>query len=186
MIQRALAAIFDFLQGIVAIAAVFVMIYLFIMSPQQVSGHSMEPNFHDGDYILTNKIIYKFQSPKRGDIVILKSPENPDIDFIKRIIGLPGETLELKDQHYYINGQKLIEPYKYNTPVYGGAFLHENEPIQIPPGEYFVSGDNRPGSSDSREFGLIAGTAFIGQAFLRYWPPQDAGIIPHPVYSIPN
>ncbi len=182
-IKRAVAAIFDFLQGIVAIAAVMVMVYLFIMSPQQVSGHSMEPNFHDGDYILTNKIIFKLIDPKRGDIVIFKSPANKDIDYIKRIIGLPGETLELKNQHYYINGRELIEPYPYNKPVYGEAFLHENEQIQIPPGMYFVSGDNRPGSSDSREFGLIAKDDFIGQAFLRYWPVNSAGIIPHPVYQ---
>ncbi len=183
-IKRAVAAIFDFLQGIVAIAAVLVMIYLFIMSPQQVSGHSMEPNFQDGDYILTNKIIYKVVEPKRGDIVIFKSPMNQDIDFIKRVIGLPGETLELKDQHYYINGKVLDEPYQYNKPVYGGSFLHENEPVEIPPNMYFVSGDNRPGSSDSREFGLISKDAFIGQAFLRYWPVSSAGLIPHPVYQI--
>jgi len=183
MIKRGLAAIFDFLQGIVAVAAVMVMIYLFIMSPQEVSGHSMEPNFHDGDYILTNKIIFKFIEPKRGDIVIFKSPANKDIDYIKRIIGLPGETLMLKEQHYYINDQLLEEPYPYNKPVYGGSFLHENEPIEVPPGMYFVSGDNRPGSSDSREFGPIAKEDFIGQAFLRYWPTSAVGLIPHPAYT---
>lgn len=183
-IQRALAAIFDFLQGIVAVAAVLVMIYLFIMSPQEVSGHSMEPNFQDGDYILTNKIIYKIVDPKRGDIVIFKSPANKDIDYIKRIIGLPGETIELRDQHYYINGRQLIEPYPYNTPVYGGSYLHEGEIVEIPDGVYFVSGDNRPGSSDSREFGLVAKEDFIGQALLRYWPTDSVGIIPKPVYGL--
>ncbi|MEK7073700.1 MAG: signal peptidase I, partial [Patescibacteria group bacterium] len=104
---KALAAVFDFLQGIVAIAAVMVMIYLFVMSPQEVSGHSMEPNFQNGDYILTNKIIYKMKDPQRGDIVIFKSPTNKDIDYIKRVIGLPGETVMLKAQHYYINDQLL-------------------------------------------------------------------------------
>lgn len=183
-IKRAVAAIFDFLQGIVAIAAVLVMIYLFVMSPQQVSGHSMEPNFHDGDYILTNKIIFKFVEPKRGDIVIFKSPLDKNVDYIKRIIGLPGETVELRDQHYYINGVMLDENYPYNKPVFGGAFLHESEPVQIPPDEYFVSGDNRPGSSDSREFGLININDFIGQVFLRYWPVSAAGIIPHPTYNL--
>lgn len=183
-IKRGLAAIFDFLQGIVAIAAVMVMIYLFIMSPQEVSGHSMEPNFHDGDYILTNKIIFKIVDPKRGDIVIFKSPANKDIDYIKRVIGLPGEILMLKDQHYFINGKELDEPYPYNKPVYGGSFLHENQEVQIPPGLYFVSGDNRPGSSDSREFGFIVKEDFIGQAFLRYWPTNDVGLIPRPAYQL--
>jgi len=183
-LQRAIAAVFDFLQGIVAIAAVLVMIYLFIMSPQEVSGHSMEPNFQNGDYILTNKIIYKIVDPERGDIVIFKSPANPDIDYIKRIIGLPGETLELRDQHFYINGDKLVEPYPYNKPVYGGSYLHEGEIVEIPAGVYFVSGDNRPGSSDSREFGLVAKEDFIGQALLRYWPVNSAGMISNPAYDL--
>jgi len=183
VIKRAIAAIFDFLQGIVAIAAVLVMIYLFIMSPQEVSGHSMEPNFHDHDYILTNKVVYKLKDPKRGDIVIFKSPSNKDVDYIKRIIGLPGETLTLRDQHYYINGQILEEPYDYNKPVYGGSFLHEGEEITIPERMYFVSGDNRPGSSDSREFGLISIDDFIGQAILRYWPINTVMIIPRPSYA---
>lgn len=183
-IKRALAAIFDFLQGIVAIAAVMVMVYLFIMSPQEISGHSMEPNFHDGEYILTNKIMYKIVDPKRGDVVIFKSPRNPDVDYIKRIIGLPGETVTLIAGQYYINGKVLDEPYNYNKPVFGGSFLHENLPVEVPVGYYFVSGDNRPGSSDSREFGFIAKEAFIGQAILRYWPFTNMGMIPHPTYSL--
>lgn len=180
---RILAAIFDFLQGIVAIAAVMVMIYLFIMSPQEVSGHSMEPNFQNGDYILTNKVIYKIKDPQRGDIVIFKSPSNKDIDYIKRIIGLPGETVMLKEQHFYINGNLLEERYEYNKPVYGGTFLQEGVEIVVPEEHYFVSGDNRPGSADSREFGPVSKYDFIGQAFLRYWPTSEAGIIPHPTYD---
>lgn len=183
-VKRAIAAVFDFLQGIVAIAAVLVMVYLFIMSPQEVSGHSMEPNFHDGDYILTNKIIYKLVEPKRGDIVIFKSPANKDIDYIKRVIGLPGETVELREQHFYINGTLLTEPYEYNKPVYGGSFLQEGVQVTIPDGYYFVSGDNRPGSSDSREFGFVPLEDFIGKALLRYWPTTAVGIIAQPQYSL--
>jgi signal peptidase I len=167
----------------VAIAAVMVMIYLFVMSPQEISGSSMEPNFHNGEYILTNKIMFKLKDPKRGDIVIFKSPSNKDIDYIKRIIGLPGETVTLIAGKYYINGQPLEEPYEYNKPVFGGSFLHENLPVVVPQGEYFVSGDNRPGSSDSREFGFIPKEDFIGQAFFRYWPFSNVGLIPHPVYA---
>lgn len=182
-IKRGLAAIFDFLQGIVAVAAVMVMIYLFIMSPQEISGSSMEPNFHNGEYILTNKIMYKLTDPKRGDVVIFKSPKNPDIDYIKRVIGLPGETITLIGGQYYINGKVLEEPYNYNKPVFGGSFLREHQPVEVPPGYYFVSGDNRPGSSDSREFGFIQKEAFIGQAFLRYWPFTNMGLIPAPSYG---
>ena len=180
---RIVAAIFDFLQCIVAIAAVLVMIYLFVMSPQEVSGYSMEPNFQNGDYILTNKIIYKIREPQRGDIVIFKSPSNKDIDYIKRVIGLPGETVMLKDQHFYINGQVLDEHYEYNKPVYGGTFLQEGVEIVVPQDHYFVTGDNRPGSADSREFGPVSKYDFIGQAFLRYWPTTSLGIIEHPTYN---
>lgn len=180
---KIVAGFFDFLQGIVAIAAVMVMIYLFVMSPQEVSGHSMEPNFHNGDYILTNKIAYKMTDPARGDIVIFKSPTNKDVDYIKRVIGLPGETVMLKDQKFYINGKLLEERYNYNKPVYGGSFLQEGVEIVVPEDYYFVSGDNRPGSSDSREFGPVSKYDFIGKALLRYWPTNLAGIIPHPTYD---
>jgi signal peptidase I len=183
-IRRAVSAIFDFLQGIVAVAAVMVMIYLFVMSPQEISGSSMNPNFHNGEYILTNKLIYKLEDPKRGDIVIFKSPANKDIDYIKRVIGLPGETILLKDQHIFINDKILDEPYEYNKPIFGESFLHEGIPFTIPDGKYFVMGDNRPGSSDSREFGPIAKEDFIGRALLRYWPTTLMGIIQQPQYSI--
>lgn len=184
MLKRGIAAIFDFLQGIVAVAAVLVMVYLFIMSPQEISGSSMEPNFHDHEYILTNKVIFRFIDPKRGDVVIFKSPKNKDIDYIKRIIGLPGEKVMLSGGKYYINDNMLDEPYDYNKPVFGGSFLRENQPIEVPAGSYFVSGDNRPGSSDSREFGCIAKEEFIGQAFFRYWPVSNLGVIPKPAYTL--
>jgi len=183
-IGKAVAALFDFLQGIVAIAAVMVMIYLFIMSPQEVSGHSMEPNFQNGDYILTNKLTFKLHDPKRGDIVIFKSPKDKNVDYIKRVIGLPGETVMLKEQHFYINGKMLEERYDYNKPVYGQSFLQEDVEITVPEDHYFVVGDNRPGSSDSREFGPVSKFDFIGQAFLRYWPTKTAGVIPHPTYDL--
>lgn len=186
-IKRAVAAFFDFLQGIVVILAIMVMIYLFIMSPQEVSGSSMEGNFHNGEFILTNKIEYKFSDPKRGDVVIFKSPGNPDIDFIKRIIAKPGETIEIKNNAYYVNGTKLNEPYlSPDIYMFGGSFLRENQVYTVPTNEYFVSGDNRPHSSDSREFGPIAKEAFIGKAILRYWPFSQAGIINRPTYSIGN
>ena len=93
-IKRAVAAFFDFLQGIVVILAILVMVYLFIMSPQEINGASMEPNFHNGEFILTNKVLYKFRDPIRGDVIIFKSPKNKEVDYIKRIIGLPGDTVK--------------------------------------------------------------------------------------------
>jgi signal peptidase I len=184
-IKRAVGAIFDFLQGIVVILAVLVMVYLFIMSPQEINGASMEPNFHNAEYILTNKVLYKFREPKRGDVVIFKSPKNKEVDYIKRIIGLPGETVKLQNNTFYVNGQKVEEPYlPADIVVFGGSFLREGEEIVVPPGQYFVAGDNRPHSSDSREFGTIAKEDFIGAAFLRYWPISQMGTLPHPTYNI--
>jgi len=186
IIKKAIGAIFDFLQGIVVILAIMVMIYLFIMSPQEINGASMEPNFHNGEYILTNKIEYKLSDPKRGEVVIFKSPRNKDIDYIKRIIGEPGDRVMLKGGSYYLNGTKLDEPYLTpNTYISAGNYLQEENEITVPVGRYFVSGDNRGHSSDSREFGPIPKEDFIGKAFFRYWPFSEAGVITPPSYRLP-
>lgn len=184
-IKRIIAAIFDFLQGIVVVLAVLVMVYLFLVSPQEISGASMEPNFHNGEYILTNKILTKFRQPQRGDVVVFKSPKNKEVDYIKRIIGLPGDVVKLENNSFYVNGQKVDEPYlAADIIIFGGSYLQEGKEIVVPPGEYFVAGDNRPHSSDSREFGPIALEDFIGTVFFRYWPTSRIGTIPHPTYSI--
>lgn len=186
VIKRAIGALFDFLQGIVVILAIMVMIYLFIMSPQEINGASMEPNFHNGQYILTNKVEYKLRDPNRGDVVIFKSPKNKDIDYIKRIIAEPGDRVALRSGSYYVNGIKLEEPYLApDTYTAFGNYLREGSEVIVPEGKYFVSGDNRGHSSDSREFGPIAKEDFIGKAFFRYWPFSGAGMIAAPYYRLP-
>lgn len=185
LIKGAIVAIFDFLQGIVVVLAIMVMIYLFIMSPQEINGASMEPNFHNGEYILTNKIEYKLKDPARGDVVVFKSPRNKEIDYIKRVIGLPGDTVSLKNNALYVNGEKVEEPYlEPNVVIFGGSYLREGEEITVSEGMYFVAGDNRPHSSDSREFGPVPKEDFIGKAFLRYWPFSEFGFVPHPEYNL--
>lgn len=182
---RLIAAFFDFLQGIVVIMAVLVMIYLFVMSPQEISGASMEPNFHNGEYILTNKIVFKFKEPVRGDVIVFRSPKDKEVDYIKRIIGLPGDVVKLENNTFYVNDQKVEEPYEpEGMSIYGGSYLEEGQEISVPEDTYFVVGDNRPHSSDSREFGPIAKEDFIGQAFLRYFPFNRMGLIPKPTYDI--
>ena len=184
-IKRAIASVFDFLQGIVVVLAILVMVYLFIMSPQEINGASMEPNFHNGEYIMTNKILYKFRDPIRGDVVIFKSPMNKDIDYIKRIIGLPGNTVSLHNNALWVNNQEVQEPYLApGTPIFGGSFLGEGQSIVVPTGSYFVCGDNRAHSSDSREFGPIAKEDFIGVAVFRYFPFSLMGPITRPTYSL--
>jgi signal peptidase I len=183
-IKRLIASFFDFMQGIVVFLAMLVMVYLFLFSPQEINGSSMFPTFVDKELLITNKLVYKLHSPKRGDVVIFKSPTNKEIDYIKRVIGLPGETVLLKQSVYYINGKKLEEPY-IASDVYtsAGSFLTEGEEITVPEGFYFVSGDNRPHSSDSREFGPIPLTDFIGQALFRYWPANKFWMVPAVSYG---
>lgn len=180
-VKKLVSAVFDFLQSIVVVMALMVMVYLFIMSPQEISGESMYPTFENGEYILTNKVEYKIHEPLRGDVIVFKSPSNKDIDYIKRIIGVPGDTVSLVDGKYYVNGKLLDESYlPPNLYTFAGSFLKENQEITVPAGYYFVSGDNRPHSLDSREFGVIPKTDIIGKALLRYWPFDRAGLIKNP------
>lgn len=181
ILKKLIAWIFDFLQSIVVVMAILVMIYLFIISPQEISGDSMFPTFKNGEYILTNKVEYKLHEPQRGDVIVFKSPKNKDIDYIKRIIGIPGDTVSLRDGKFYVNGELLDEhylpPYIY---TFAGSFMKENTEVTVPEGYYFVVGDNRPHSLDSREFGFVPKQDIIGKAFFRYWPFERAGLIKNP------
>lgn len=180
---KVIDVIFDFLQSIALGGAFFVVIYLFVMQPHQVKGNSMYPTYHDKEYILTDKISFKFRFPERGDVIILKSPKNPDIDFIKRVIALPGEIIMVKDNQVYLNGKLFSEPYiKVSTPVFPGGFMQNGVSVTVPENMVFVMGDNRPGSSDSREFGFIPLENIIGRVFFRYFPVERAGLIEKPKY----
>lgn len=169
----------DFLETIVVALSIFVVVYLFLVQPHEVKGSSMEPSFQNNDYILTDKISLKLHEPSRGDVVIFKAPKNPDVDYIKRVIGLPQEKVKIQNGLVYINNLKLNEQYlNSNTNLFPGSFLQEGIEITVPEGEYFVMGDNRPHSSDSREFGPIPQNLIIGKSILRYWPIVKAGLIP--------
>ena len=118
---------FDILESIVVALAIFVVVYLFLYQPHQVKGASMEPNFHDAEYILTNKYEYRFGDPKRGDVVVFKSPQNPDVDYIKRVIGLPGEHIKLLNNHFYIN-EVLLDWFIISG---GGKNAGPNDKLQV-------------------------------------------------------
>ncbi|MBI4099697.1 signal peptidase I, partial [Candidatus Microgenomates bacterium] len=151
--------------------------YLFLFQPNQVKGHSMEPTFHDGEYILTDKVSFRMGLPKRGDVVVFASPKNADVDFIKRIIGLPGEKVKIRGGKVFVDDAPLDESGYLAASVYTGpeSFLAENQDFTVPRGKYFVMGDNRPGSSDSRDFGPVVPSEFIGKVFFRYWPIDRLG-----------
>src|SRR5215469_4438114 len=128
----------DTIQTILIAASIFLVIYIFLFRPFQVSGDSMFPTYKDHEYILTNLISLRFGRVQRGDVIVFHAPPSRDKDFIKRVIGLPGETVLLKDGYVYINSNKIDESAYLASTVrtYGGSFLKENQPFQIPQNEY--------------------------------------------------
>lgn len=173
--------VMDILETIVFVGSLFIVIYLFVAQPNQVKGTSMVPTFSSEDYIFTSKIAYKMGPYHRGDVVVFKSPGNPDIEYIKRIIGIPGDTVMVKDSEVYVNGRQLKEDYiAAKTNLWEGGFSKNGEGTKVADGMLFVMGDNRPRSSDSREFGPITEESVIGQVVYRYFPPNKAGVITNP------
>lgn len=159
----------------------------------KVEGTSMEPTLHHNQFLIISKVTYAradgtplerfvrgnghtltaplfvFGPPARGDIVVFKFPGQPDKDFIKRIIGVPGDSVEIRGGRVYLNGAMLEEPY-----IRGGA-RYDSPPKVVPEGNYFVLGDNRPNSSDSHVWGFVPSANLIGKAWFAYWPPGDWG-----------
>lgn len=176
--------VLDALQPVVMAFAIFMMVYLFLFQPHKVDGNSMYPNFYNKEYILTDKISYRRSEPQRGDVVVFHAPPPNDADFIKRIIGLPSETIMVRDGLVYINSILLKEVYlPMDLRTAEKSFLRNGVPYQIPPGYYMMFGDNRNFSSDSREWGPVSRQAIVGKALIRYWPPSRAGLIPHERYT---
>lgn len=176
LLKKLGAFLYETTQTIVIFLSVFVFIYFFAMQPHQVQGDSMLPNFFSGEYILTDKITFRFEEPKRGDVIVFKAPNNPRKDYIKRVIALPGETISVRDDKVYINGKQLAENYlDPNEPVTPGAYLKSGEAVELEASQYFVLGDNRDQSQDSRTWGPIPQEKIIGRVFFRYWPVNAIG-----------
>lgn len=175
----------DLIEVVVFAISIFLFIYLLVLQPHKIKGQSMEPNFSNGEYLLTDKITYRLREPKRGDVIVFKAPGTNGDEFIKRIIGLPGEKILIKSGKIYINGQELKEDYLPEaTFTYGGQFLREGEEKIIPEGHFFVLGDNRNASSDSRTWGFISQKAITGRAWLIYWPLYKAKILQETTYDV--
>lgn len=178
-------AIREIFQTALISLAIFLFVYIFLAQPHRVKGESMIPNFKDGELLLTEKVSYRFSDPKRGDVVVFAAPIARKVDFIKRIIGLPGETIKWQDGSIYVNGTELQESYE-KLPTAG------NDGYQLKEGEYFVLGDNRLSSSDSRSFGPIKKESIRGRTWLVYWPifkgkkSNGARVISRVDYSISN
>lgn len=168
----------DVVEVVVMALAFFVILYLFLFQPHQVRGSSMYPNFHDKEYLLTDKISYRFGEPERGDVIIFKAPRNEEYEYIKRIIGLPGERVKISEGKIFINDQLLDESYlPADFFTRGGSYVPENQTLVLGDNEYFVMGDNRSYSSDSRDWGPVGEVNIVGKAWLRYWPADRIGTV---------
>lgn len=146
-----------------------------VVQNYRIENHSMEPNFYEGQFVFVNKLAYRLGEPERGDVVVFHNPRNTNEDYIKRIIGLPGDQVEVHDQTVWINGQPLIEDFSHN-PINPGEYV---PPVLVGENQLYVMGDNRPNSSDSRVFGPISQDLAVGKAWLRIWPLDTFGIVSH-------
>lgn len=169
---------------IVLAVIIVVPIRLFVAQPFVVEGESMFPTFKNADYLIVDELTYRFEAPKRGDVIVFRYPGNPSIFYIKRIIGLPGETVSIANGIVTVtkvDGTKLTlsEPYIVEEDAtYSGS-------TAIGAGQYFVMGDNRPKSSDSRYWGLLPSNDIMGRAFIRLLPASTVRILPGAV-SLPQ
>ena len=183
-----LSLLVDLTQTVTIALSVWLVAYLFLGHGTQIYGSSMEPNFHDQQCVFTDIVSYRFSLPQRGDVVSIHAPKAANCakgtgcDFFKRIIGLPGENIALSEGHFFINGEKLTEKYLPPTILTMPGPYTADRVVTLNENEYFVAGDNRSHSSDSRYWGPVQKSEIIGRAILRYCPKSDLGIIPRVVY----
>lgn len=177
-----------------ALAAFFFFVVQALLQNYQVLGQSMEPNLYSGQHVIVNKVAYMsmdvdrlskfipfyevdegselrlFGEPQRGDVVVIVSPQPSGKRLVKRVVGLPGDTIEIEDGMLKINGYQITEPYVMGNP-------RDRGPLRIPTDHYFVLGDNRPQSNDSNSFGPVHRSQIVGKAWLAYWPLDQFGTV---------
>ena len=168
---------FDTIRIVVISLIIIIGIRSFVMQPFFVNGQSMEPNFHDGDYLIVNEIGYRLDDPKRGDVVIFHYPSDPRQFFIKRIIGLPGEKLEIKNNKITIYNKERPDGFVLDEfYISKSAVISKDYSQELKNDEYYVLGDNRTASSDSRVWGVLERHYMVGKAWVRAWPFGDFSI----------
>ena len=186
--KRPLGCLFEIVETLVLTLIIFFVIQTFVAQPYRVEQMSMEHTLEPDQYVLVDKLTPRFDPYSRGDIIVFQPPagwsEGPEnTPFIKRVIGLPGDVIEVKDGAVWVNGTRLDEVYTYDQQPTTSA----QEPARwlVPAGQLFVMGDHRAASADSRSFGTIGIDRVIGRAWLRYWPLSTFGILPTPTYPAP-
>jgi len=187
-IWRTLGEFFvEIIKVVIISLAIIIPVRYFLIQPFYVKGASMEPSFHDHEYLIINEITYRFNDPDRGDIVVFRYPKDPSQYFIKRIIGLPGEKVKIKEGKVFVYNDEFPEGVILNEDVY---LLEEETPhlgkteFILEEDEYFVLGDNRDASLDSRRFGPVPERLIIGKAWVRGWPFEKITIFEAPEYNL--
>lgn len=181
--KKFLSFIWETFKIIVIALAIVIPIRYFLFQPFFVKGQSMEPNFEDGDYLIIDELSYRLREPQRGEVIVFKYPVNPSQRYIKRIIGLPGETIEIKDGEITVYERdleiKVLDESSYLPVVLQAA---DSLSVTLSDNEYFVLGDNRSASYDSRRWGTLPREDIIGRVFIRAWPFAAIAKIEAPAY----
>ncbi len=174
--------------GLVAVVAIALALAVqaYAVKPYRIPSASMASTLRPGDRVLVNRVVYHLRDPQRGDVLVFRFPRDPSVVFIKRVVGAPGDVLQVKEGRLYVNGRRTSEPYVHRTggsldptlamgPMDGSTMPKPwslASPYTVPPHSYFVMGDNRTDSDDSRDWGVVPRSAVIGEGFLLYWPPR--------------
>jgi len=177
LVSRKRPLFHEFVETLVLTFLIYVLIRTFLFENYRVVGHSMDPTLEDNQYLMVSKLDYRLHEPQRGDIIVFYDPHDRERKLIKRIVGLPGEILEIRNGQVFVNKRRLEEAYIVNPGHYS------QPPIPIPEDSYYVLGDNRNNSNDSHNWGPLSGQEIVGKAWLTYWPPRLWGLIPHQAYG---
>lgn len=182
------SVLFEIIKTIVVVGILALLLRVYIIQPFIVEGLSMSPTLANNDYLLIDKLSYRFHKPKRGDIIVFKYPKDERFNYIKRVIGLPGETIRITENAIVVTNSQdpkgLVLHENYIKDI-DGPLINNNRKIiavDIPKDKYFVMGDNRQGSSDSREWGLLPNKEIIGRSMVRLFPVGDFKILRDPTY----
>jgi signal peptidase I len=186
--RPALGCLLEIVETLVLTLIIFFVIQTFVAQPYQIRQQSMQTTLEPDQYVLVDKLTPRFDAYKRGDIVVFKPPESwaqPDgTPYIKRVIGVGGDMVQIREGKVFVNEVELVEPYVF---IENGSPQETEDPLQleqwvVPDGELFLMGDHRKSSADSREFGTVPVGEVIGRAWLRYWPPDTLQILPTPTH----
>jgi len=169
--SRAKSWLRELVESVLPALVIVLVINVFLAQATRVEGQSMEPNLHNNERLIIEKITYRFRDPKYGDIIVLRRPNRNTEPLIKRVIALPGQTVEVKNGLVYVDGNPLSETY-LDQSTWGVM-----PPRLVPEEHVFVLGDNRKASNDSRAFGMVAYEDIVGRAWVKYWPPSEIGLI---------